>query len=974
MLRLIVLIATLLYTCSALALLPPHPRPLPRIEVPAGAETPIRLQQLSIETRISGAMAETTVRMVFFNPNLRALEGTLQFPLLDGQQITGFALDIEGAMRPAVPVEKAKGREVFEAIQRRRVDPGLLEVTQGNNFKLRIFPINAGATRTAEIRYAEPLRRADGQLHYRLPLEYGKVDNFELHIDTSGKDAPPSVRGLRDLSFVPHAGGYRARFTRQGFDPSGEVDIALGMAEGPRAYRQQFNGETYFVAEIPVASTPVRRPTPRVVGLLWDASSSGARRDLAAELAVLDRYFAALGDVEVRLTRLRDRAEPPLAYSVRGGDWSALRRELQRTVYDGATVLGGWQAERAVDEYLLFSDGLQNYGAAPMPQLAPQQRLMALNSASAADTARLAGLAARFGGELIAIDSQAPAQAADALLFEQVRVQDVDVRGALDVVFESRTVQDGMLRAAGRLAGPGQLAVTLVQQGRTRLVNVPLDAAMPAHPLAAHTWASLRLRELDADPGAHRGEITRLGKKFGIPTRETSLIVLEQLADYVTYDIEPPASIAQAVAQLRAGRGASLREARTKQLEQVVELYGQRIAWWQRDFSKARPAPGKRKPRAERAAKVELQAGEFATADLMPPPPPFIPPAQPAPMMAPAPAPATVSHASNLMPRVAAAPAAKASEATPAAASRIGLARWTPNAPYIARLRDAAPQQAYAIYLDEKPSYENSTAFFLDAADVLFEKGQRELALRVLSNLAEMDLENRAVLRILGYRLLQAGEAGLAVPVFEKVLRIGEEEPQSWRDLGLAYAAAGQPQQAIDKLYEVALRPWAWRFPEIETIALAEMNAIIATSKPALDTSRIDPRLLKNLPLGLRVVMTWDADNSDMDLYVTDPNGDVSFYGSPLTRQGGRMSRDFTGGYGPEEFALRKAAPGKYRVQARYYGNRQQVLAGATTLQVRLVTGFGTPAQKEKAVTLRLRDRGETVFVGEFEVSAAGVR
>jgi hypothetical protein len=36
----------------------------------------------------------------------------------------------------------------------------------------------------------------------------------------------------------------------------------------------------------------------------------------------------------------------------------------------------------------------------------------------------------------------------------------------------------------------------------------------------------------------------------------------------------------------------------------------------------------------------------------------------------------------------------------------------------------------------------------------------------VLSNLAEMDLENRHILRVLGYRLLQAGQPALAMPVF----------------------------------------------------------------------------------------------------------------------------------------------------------------------------------------------------------------
>ena len=104
----------------------------------------------------------------------------------------------------------------------------------------------------------------------------------------------------------------------------------------------------------------------------------------------------------------------------------------------------------------------------------------------------------------------------------------------------------------------------------------------------------------------------------------------------------------------------------------------------------------------------------------------------------------------------------------------------------------------------------------------------------------------------------------------------------------------------------LALRPWE-RFPEVELIALAELNAIVATTAAAtasapLDTSRIDPRLLKNLPPDLRATLTWDADNADIDLWVTDPNGERAFYGHALTHQGGRLSRDITSGYGPEEF------------------------------------------------------------------------
>lgn len=259
---------------------------------------------------------------------------------------------------------------------------------------------------------------------------------------------------------------------------------------------------------------------------------------------------------------------------------------------------------------------------------------------------------------------------------------------------------------------------------------------------------------------------------------------------------------------------------------------------------------------------------------------------------------------------------------------KIGLKKWTPNAPYLARLHKASDADLYAIYLDQRADWINSSAYYLDAADELIERKQTELGLRVLSNLAEMDLENRAILRILGYRLLQAGQPALAVPVFEQVRDLAPFEPQSFRDLGLAYADVGKLQKAADALYEVAKNEWDGRFAEVGLIALTELNALIATHPNKIDISRFDQRLLRNLPVDLRVVLNWDADNTDMDLWVTDPNGERA-----------------------------------------YYGSQQQLISGSVTLRLALITDFGKSKAQQQSVILRLEEKQQTVLVGEFEVS-----
>ncbi|MES2263176.1 MAG: VIT domain-containing protein [Pseudomonadota bacterium] len=930
-------------------------------------ELPIRLQSLSIASVISGGMAETTVQMVFFNPNGRALEGQLQFPLLDGQQVTGFALDIDGKLRAAVPVAKDKGRQILEAVERRGVDPALLEHTQGNHFKLRVYPIAAHGTRTVELKYAEALARDGAQWLYRLPLAYGeRLQDFELDVQVNGAGAAPRAGGaLGTLAFAGSGGSYWARVAKSHYVSSGVLTLQLPAAAAPQAYVQQADGETWFVAEIPVSARRAPRALPKVVGLLWDSSGSGAARLHEAELAELDRYFKALGRAEVRLVRLRDRPEAAGVFRVDNGEWDALRRALRATVYDGASALADWQPQAGVGEYVLVSDGLLNYGASRFPSLAPGQRLYALSSALGADNGRLAALAERSGGRLVQVVPDRPGAAAEAMLGDEPQLRNLRADGATDLLADGAGMRQGIVRVAGRLLqASARISFTLVQQGRPQEVSLDVSATAPRHALAATLWAGYKLHELEADYEMQRGAIRRLGAQFGLPTRETSLLVLDRLEDYLRYDVTPPPEYLAAYEKMKALRGGQLAQSRQKQLDSVVRQFEQKVAWWEMHYPKDAPYVPQQKQGAQdavvSASREESRARPEAPAMM----------AQPAPIVERAPAPAPAPAAAPASGAVSAQAGVAKSSSSPQAG--IALQKWRSDAPYISRMKAASADALYAVYLDEKPSYANSSAFFLDAADLLLERGQRELALRVLSNLAEMELENRHVLRILGYRLLQAGAPKLAIPVFEKVRQLAEEEPQSFRDLGLAYAAAGWRQQAIEQLYEVVLRPWDGRFAEIELIALAEMNALIATAPKgtALDTGGIDPRLLKNLPLALRAVLTWDADNSDMDLWVTDPNGEKCYYGHRLTYQGGRMTRDFTGGYGPEEFSLRVAKPGKYRVEANFFGSNQQLVAGATTLQVKLSSAFGTADASEQMVTMRLTGRGNTVLVGEFEVPA----
>ncbi|MEN5425624.1 VIT domain-containing protein [Stenotrophomonas pennii] len=946
---------------------PPAPPPLavaaPLLQV-KGAEMPVQLQRAMLDGTVAAGLAEIRIELEFHNPNGRMLEGQLEFPLADGQQVAGFALDIDGVLRDAVPVPKAQGRQVFEAIERRRVDPGLLEQTAGNQFRLRIYPIPAHGSRRVALTIRQTLPVDTQGLRWTLPLQFARgAQQASVQLQASGIGAPRASNGL-PWAFALRDGRYQLQWQGRGAELPAQAQWSLPQVRQRDVVAGLHEGQRYLMAQIPVPVQAVARAMPTRIGLLWDASGSAGQRDREAEFAVLDRYFKAIGDGQVELTVLRDQPEATRRFGIRGGDWSALRAHLQALPLDGASALGAWTPQPAVQEYLLVSDGLSNYGNRSQPALAAGQRLYALSGAGArTDVARLRAWTAAHQGELLVLSTSADAASAAVRLLQQgAVVLSLEGEGISGLVADAGAAVQGWLRVMGRIEKPGgsvQLRVRL-PDGRidTQRVGAGEARLLPGG-LVAHAWANGQLADWAGDPLAHAAARRTLSQAFGLVGADTSLLVLESIEDYLQHGIRPPSPLRAEYDRRHALASVDVARERSERLDDIARQFADRQRWWETRWPKGTPPQAKQEKSSPAAVAMAAPSAAVEAFEARPDASVTAPapPAPPAPQaMRARPAPRAERDAID----------ETASRAANRGDITIALAPWAPDAPYAMRLRAASADALYPLYLSERAQHADSSAFYLDVADLLLSKGQRALALRVLSNLAEMQIENRHVLRVLGYRLMQAGAPTLAVPVFRDVLAMGEEEPQSFRDLGLALEASGQYPQALAALYEVVLRPWDSRFNGISLIALDEATNLMA--REGLDARAIDPRLRRALPLDLRVVLGWDSDNSDMDLWVTDPNGERAYYGNRLTYQGGQMSQDFTGGYGPEQFSLRDAKPGTYRVEANFFGSREQLVTGATTLSLRLSTHWGTRQQRDQTVTLRLKDQAESVLVGEFTV------
>lgn len=556
---------------------------------------------------------------------------------------------------------------------------------------------------------------------------------------------------------------------------------------------------------------------------------------------------------------------------------------------------------------------------------------------------------------------------------------------------ESRVPRHGVLRACqvqpADEAWRDMPALLLSQrdaQGR-RERTVSAERWTP-EPLAAFWCGSWWIQTLEAEPLRNKRQLARLGEQLGLVNRETSLLVLETLQDYINHGVMPPDStpaIREAVLRGREAKVQREHAQTTTQRMALAEQWLSRERWWSRDLV----AEAKEEARYRRA----LEALQKKQA----PAPAFIPPPEIQVMASPAPAPSQESAPASMktpppVPVPVLVPAPASHSATrrpppPSSVEQLGEPALSVTPAAALTLRAIATSERYAAELvqtrsvaeldllvaDLSGTYADSPAFHADVAERFAALGDTRRAVQVLSSIVALMPREASALRLVAYRLQGLGQAAPALDLLLRARDLAPDEPQSWRDAGLALGQAGRCEEAAASLQHVVDTAWPDRFAEIALISLAELNDLQQRC-PSKGVAALPESLRKSLPVGLRVVMRWDLNSTDIDLHVIDPLNEEAFFMHRDTRQGGHLSRDFTAGYGPEEFIVRQPLPGRYKIVAHYYGSQRATLSRGATVQVEVQTGFGSPRLKTRTLTYRLVEGGGDIELGEFHLDAQG--
>ncbi len=826
-------------------------------------------------------------------------------------------------------VPKEKAAHAYTTTVRRRVDPALMEWSGAGVFSARVFPLEAKKLHRVVIAYDVDLTPIKQNMELRFDIPKSKVRTI---IDV-------------DAARLPKA----------------------GVSVSPSAQRHTENGRHYWRFENPTADAIVVRVT-EAHGLLLTGVDKKTGPYFAASFRPLlprgkpavgagravflvdtslssnpDRFNIYLKLLRAALEKNRDQLKEfaVLFFNVEAGWWrtrfsantaeevNALLKHANGLALEGATDLRAALARAALAKDLtapaksrwdlfLLSDGAATWGESDRHAIAATLRSPRVNALYAyttgmagTDRRMLSKLARDTGGAVFSVTGEAELdKAARAHRARPWHLDGVAVAGGSDLMLAGRPLaiypgQRLQLVGRGKVKLGAKVKLKLRRGGQRTTISTTLQRLVQSQ-LTPRTYGQIAVEHLEEMSRATEEYSVPYSCHFRVPGQTSSLLMLESEADYKRFNIKP-----EEHAFVVKGKPA------TAILAAVLKKIGDTLA----------------DPKATFLAWLERMKGMPGVKFTVP---------------------TSLKMALQQMPR--------SSFDVQVPALAVKDRTWAGVAPGVR-----------ASLASRK----------LDYAQLVREAQRRKLkygagdALRALSSLVENSPGDTVLGRDVGFSAVAMGLRQQAYHLFKRVAARRPWEPQTYRAMANVLAAMGKADLAL-AYYEVGLAgQWNSRFGEFSKILSLDYLRFLRrhpgkkTSVPAYAAARLKTlaeQFAKFKGQDLLVVITWNTDNSDVDLHVMEPTGEDCYYQNRQTKIGGTLTTDVTQGYGPEMYTLAKAKSGAYKVRVKYFASVRNRATARTKVQATVYRHWGTKKERRTEKTVTLAEGKQMHHVATVEI------
>ncbi|MBQ9395114.1 MAG: hypothetical protein IJU23_06300, partial [Proteobacteria bacterium] len=563
-----------------------------RVDVADVASTEVApsVQAYKVDAKVNGMYATVTTEFVIFNPNHRVMEGELEFPLPDDAVVSGYAIDINGMMMDAQVVEKQKARMAYENEVKKGIDPGLVEQVKGNFYRTRIYPIPAQGGRRIRVEYTSPLMIApNGDAALALPMPNTKLATRDITISVVAQGIPaPAVGGLGDKRFTSAQAVWVVESHESNVKPGENILVAMPNMPETIVSTENFKGERFFMASVKAADNGNAGTMPSKFRIVWDASGSRSADDIAKAREFIGHLPE---NATYELHVFRNVLEP--VQTIRGR--TKLLSVLDALAYDGGTDFASLEkvaAKKFDGMTLFFTDGMDTMTGV-LPQFGAKSA--AIMTGAARDVSAMRRIC---GGRTINLDIANGEDAIKQILKVPTAVAELNGSGFSNVEGIGMP-SAGRVTIVGRVEPGTSKATVVMSDGKNVSIDIP-DTTVDGKTLAT-AWAARRVDALSPQADENREELLALGRRFSIVSPVSSMLVLENLSQWLEYDIEPPENSPLHAEWVKLRRSDADR-AREKEendnawIAELTDLWKMRVAWYNSPKVRIKPPETQKRP------------------------------------------------------------------------------------------------------------------------------------------------------------------------------------------------------------------------------------------------------------------------------------------------------------------------------------------------------------------------------------------
>jgi len=261
-------------------------------------------------------------------------------------------------------------------------------------------------------------------------------------------------------------------------------------------------------------------------------------------------------------------------------------------------------------------------------------------------------------------------------------------------------------------------------------------------------------------------------------------------------------------------------------------------------------------------------------------------------------------------------------------------------------------ERGYEHYLQQRMGHLNDATYFTKVYDH-FKLLDAELADQILSNIAELNAENIAQLRILAYKHELEGEFEKALKINEQILELDENSAQARLDVGLSAENSRKFGKAYEQLSElVENNTPSVDFSGLKKPASNALRNILNTPGANISISEPDKKYANKVRYDARILVMWSKSNAQFELQIINPDKRFFTWEHSEISDQKRFLSDIKNDTNTEEFHLIDAQKGDWFIKVNNLNEFATV--DPVFLKCIVYYNFGKPDQRKEVQLLEL--------------------